>query len=409
MPAPMSLVADRTNAYSGGLGNFQILPPGLAQQPFTITPTGEIRFTAAPRQFFIDTWDTSIDTVNKWISSSGGGGVAPTWAAGGPTLNSGVTLNGFAALQSLKPVRLANPGAVLFQDAIQLETGPLLATGYRFWGSGSKNAAPTIAAPVIDGMGWEVTTGGVLTPVVYAGTAGVGTRIPAITRGVNDNSGLPTLTGAFGQITDGGVHQYYRWFGGYFGFWCIDGPDNVVAYFLKGAGGPNVNALPLLYECISNGSTAVTLGMASQVAGDTGKTFGSVLLDNGFTYDEQKSNTDTNTSLTVLAAQGTGTVNSADQVNVSGRGITVVINITVITAGTLTVTIQGKDIASGVYYTILASAALAATGTTVLTVYPAGVVTANLSANAALPRTWRVSSVVATGPVTATVGASVIL
>jgi hypothetical protein len=115
-----------------------------------------------------------------------------------------------------------------------------------------------------------------------------------------------------------------------------------------------------------------------------------------------------NASLLTLTAQGTGTVNSTDQVNGSGRGILLVINITAITAGSLTVTLQGKDIASGVYYTLLASAALAATGTTVLTVYPGVVATTNVSANSPLSRTWRITSATVTGPVTATIGASVI-
>lgn len=122
------------------------------------------------------------------------------------------------------------------------------------------------------------------------------------------------------------------------------------------------------------------------------------------------SNTDTGALITHTAAS-VG-VNGADQTNGGGHGINVVINITAITGTTptLTVTLQGKDTASGVYYTILASAALAATGTTVLTVFPGAATTANASASAQLPRTWRVISAIGgtTPAVTATVGASVI-
>jgi len=99
---------------------------------------------------------------------------------------------------------------------------------------------------------------------------------------------------------------------------------------------------------------------------------------------------------------------SADQQNLGRKGIKVFVNITA-GAGTLTVTIQGKDPNSGTYYTILASAALSGNGMTVLTVYPAAPATANLSANDVLPDTWRISAVVGTNPVTATIGASVIL
>jgi hypothetical protein len=110
---------------------------------------------------------------------------------------------------------------------------------------------------------------------------------------------------------------------------------------------------------------------------------------------------------------GAGTVNGTDQINYNGRGLKLVIDVTAIsgTSPTLTVTIQGKDPTSGKYFTILASAALNATATTVLTVYPGQAVAANVSANDILPRTFRVIAVVGgTGPsVTATVAASLIV
>lgn len=103
-------------------------------------------------------------------------------------------------------------------------------------------------------------------------------------------------------------------------------------------------------------------------------------------------------------------VNSADQGNRRARGVKVVIDITALTgtSPTLTVTLQGKDPVSGKYYTILASAALAAVATTVLTVYPAAAVAANVSANDELPASWRVITVIGgtTPAVTATVSAS---
>lgn len=116
-------------------------------------------------------------------------------------------------------------------------------------------------------------------------------------------------------------------------------------------------------------------------------------------------------TLATLTAAGVGTVNGADQTNSLGVSyLNLVIDITAIsgTTPTLTVTVQGKDIASGKYYTILASAALSTVSTTVLTVGAALPASANASANAVLPRTWRVIYTVGgTGPsVTATIGAS---
>lgn len=117
-------------------------------------------------------------------------------------------------------------------------------------------------------------------------------------------------------------------------------------------------------------------------------------------------------TLVTLAAQGVGTVSSADQTNVGSRGVTVIVDITAITGTTptLTVVIEGKDPASGKYFTLLSSAALNAVATTVLSVYPGLTASANVAANAALPKTWRVRTVTGgTGPsVTATIGACVI-
>jgi hypothetical protein len=113
-------------------------------------------------------------------------------------------------------------------------------------------------------------------------------------------------------------------------------------------------------------------------------------------------------NLATLAAASAGG-NLADQVNYQHRGVKVIVDITALTgtSPTLTVTIQGKDEVSGKYYTLLASAALNATGTTVLTVYPGLTASANVMANDTLPKLWRVITAIAgTGPaVTATIAA----
>jgi hypothetical protein len=143
----------------------------------------------------------------------------------------------------------------------------------------------------------------------------------------------------------------------------------------------------------------------------TGIAAESPVLWNGASFDRQVGNIDTAALVTLSAASAGG--NSTDQTNKNGRGLQVGINITAITgtAPTLTVTVQGKDAASGVYYTLLASTALNATGFTLLTVYPASPATANVSVPAPLPRTWRILYAIGgTGPaVTATVGASVVV
>lgn len=107
---------------------------------------------------------------------------------------------------------------------------------------------------------------------------------------------------------------------------------------------------------------------------------------NGTSWDRPRNNID----VAVLAsAARTTTQTGADTTNYNGRGIKVVLDTTAATSGSVTLSIQGKD-ANGVYYTILAGAAVTTVSTNVYTVYPGAPATANVSANDFLPRTYRV-------------------
>ncbi len=126
---------------------------------------------------------------------------------------------------------------------------------------------------------------------------------------------------------------------------------------------------------------------------------------------QQCCNADTQ-SLVTLTAAGAGTTNSADQLNLYGKGLQLGINISAKT-GTIAVTVavQGKDVASGTYYSLCTSASLTAAAFTQMTVYPGTTAATNTDCNVPLPTTWRVQVVSGTGStpaVTMTVGASVI-
>lgn len=108
-------------------------------------------------------------------------------------------------------------------------------------------------------------------------------------------------------------------------------------------------------------------------------------------------------------ARTAATVNTADQLNQSGKGAVVIVDVTAFTSGTYTFTVQGRDPASGKYYTILTSAALGATGTVILRIYPGLTAAANLTASDVLPTAWRVSAAGAATPsMTFSVGVHVI-
>jgi len=91
------------------------------------------------------------------------------------------------------------------------------------------------------------------------------------------------------------------------------------------------------------------------------------------------------------SAARTATASSDDQYS-SEPGLHLVIDVTAVAATPSVVpTIQGKDALSGKYYTILTGAAITATGTTVLKVYPGIEPLANGAASDVLPGTWRVT------------------
>lgn len=110
-------------------------------------------------------------------------------------------------------------------------------------------------------------------------------------------------------------------------------------------------------------------------------------------------------ALITYTAAGAGTTTSDQYCH--GKGLLLFIDITAVGGTpTLTVTLQGRS-PSGVYYTILASAALSAVALTVLKVYPALTAAANSVANDLIPETYRISSVIGgtTPSITATIHA----
>ena len=89
----------------------------------------------------------------------------------------------------------------------------------------------------------------------------------------------------------------------------------------------------------------------------------------------------------VRAATFVGDDNPA---SIAGERLTVVLDVTAVPGvDTVTPIIEGKDALSGKYYTVLQGTAMAATGTQVLTVAQGIAATANVSANALIPRIYR--------------------
>lgn len=109
-----------------------------------------------------------------------------------------------------------------------------------------------------------------------------------------------------------------------------------------------------------------------------------------------------------VPAGSTTTVVGPDMVNSHGhRGLTVTLSTTVIGTGSVTVVIEGKDKASGTYWTILSGAAVVTNTVNRYWFFPGATVAANISANDELPEVYRVRLVANNAnAVTCTVGGS---
>ncbi len=113
-----------------------------------------------------------------------------------------------------------------------------------------------------------------------------------------------------------------------------------------------------------------------------------------------------------FAAAPAATYTSQSLPNEDGRGVRVYINLTTATHSSVVFTVQGYDIASDTWYTLLTSAAKTTAAATVLVVYPTITASANLIAQDAIPPQVRVVAVLAdnggTAELTGTVGVAIL-
>jgi len=151
------------------------------------------------------------------------------------------------------------------------------------------------------------------------------------------------------------------------------------------------------------------IALADNLSEVTATIIGAALLHwNGSNRERQTGNQD----LTIYSsAARTANPTYVDQVNRNAKGLHCYIKCTAkISSPSVVFTIEAKDVLTGDYYTILASAAITDVGVTVLKVYPGLTPSANLIANDVLPRTWRIKAVHANSDsITYSVGVSLIL
>ncbi len=391
-------VADNTAGASG-----QKSAPMITQTTITGTATGsasasimaagELRVALEPSQLFQDGFDTAtLDITNKWLAPvAAGGGVAASNTLTNTQLGTGTTISGYSYLESAVSFPPANPGWLLFYTGVNI-VWPIVANQYFFWGMGTSPGSPTAAAPLTNACGFEVGVTGKMMCVTYQS----GTRVA-----VQD---LSAATGSGKQPQDSSVHKYFIYYKGDNIYWCIDGIDNVVGSTLTGAPGPDVNILPIKFTAIAGAVAPVSSGVLTVNTVNLADTGGNNIQISDGTYPWRQATVDAGGNLQVKVSGGndlvlipsaafTTTQTTVDQINTSGRGVRVVLDMTVVGTGSVTLEIDAKDVASGKYVAQLTGAAVITNSTNVYVVYPGLTAAANSVASDVLSHTWRVKVV----------------
>lgn len=92
----------------------------------------------------------------------------------------------------------------------------------------------------------------------------------------------------------------------------------------------------------------------------------------------------------LASAARTATTNSADLGNPDARGVMVFFDVTAGATLLLTLSIEGKDPASGKYVSLMSGASVTGVATNMYVLHPAITETANVDAAVPLPATWRI-------------------
>lgn len=233
-------------------------------------------------------------------------------------------------------------------------------------------AAPTAPTPV---DGW-VAAGSAASgenPVLIAGSDGTNVQtVPVFLANSTVTFATQELLGAFalGAIRDGtGVVPIY-------------------SASQVGADGATLHNTPSV-ACWVYDSVAGAYDRLQGPIGDNQSPTGVVaevpMLYNGTAnkYDRRRNNVE----FTALAsAARTATTTSSDIVTYNARGVTVILAMTTVGTGSVTITINGKDSLSGNYYTILTGSAVVTNSTNVYRIFPGATVAANAVANDQIPR-----------------------
>lgn len=265
---------DSTTKIGGSNG----LPIGDGTTSASVFPATFLRTSDEPRQVFYDPFDAAVDTTNRWTSTSGSSGVAASTTTGQMSLGTGTTANGYAKLVSQPSFTPSVPAWLGFSSAITIpDLAAPTANSFRFWGAGTTPGTPSVATPLTDAIGFEITTAGKMFAVVYAG----GTRTA-----IQD---LSAATGNSKQPTDANQHRYAVYVRTDKAYFYIDGINAASLVATSNFQAPQIQTLPTLMLAIGNSTPPVTnsqIQCNGTAVWDTGKN-ATQIADGAFPWRKQ--------------------------------------------------------------------------------------------------------------------------
>jgi hypothetical protein len=313
-----------------------------------------------PHQLMGDEFDSSaaMDVINNWSAPVvGNSAVVASTSAGVLSLGTGTTASGYSYVLSRPNFRSTTPGWIRYAFNIALADGAApISNAYRFWGAGTPNGTPTTVAPVLNGVGFELTVGGHLCCVIY--NNGVRTQVADLT--------------AAGAPLDGLTHNYQVYYRPTRIYWFTDDQVNPVAVSSLAQSALNVDTVPVMYLAVGGstppGSSAVLASNAMSVS-DTAKNH--VTLADGV-YPFRKLAIQSTGALSTSIVDGSKNTYTAGVVGLAATNVGVVFTLTGSATKTIRITrvsiscLTGGATATTIYLSLRSSAATGGTpnGTT---------------------------------------------
>ena len=224
----------------------------------TVSGYGTLRTSNESHAIFADEFDTTLDTTDRWTTTTVGGGTI-TIVSSSVKLNCFTTANNAAAISSKPTFEATGLGFKALGMAHQMSgTAP---TGvHEFWGFGTAPAVWSATTPLQDAVGFEQDTAGALAAVVYGG----GTKI---------------FTAAVTRPTDGLMHRYGIALRADACIWYQDNLELPVASTTYPA--PNTTILPIRIHVINGAIVSAAAGSTTMAVGFGDSTGTNVSLSDG--------------------------------------------------------------------------------------------------------------------------------